>query len=244
MASIVLVPGAWLGGWVWDAVTGPLRAAGHDPVPVTLPGLAERAGPASPEVDLDTHAEDLIRLLADRDLREVTLVGHSYGGFPVTLAADRAPERVARVIYLDSGAPPDGFSQLDMFEPAEQAELRAQAAAADGMLPPPPWDPAQDPDNLAGLDPAALALLRQRSTPQPFATYTQPARRTDGPTPPAALIACILPLDQVRAMIDAGVPIFAPLAGAALRELPTGHWPMLSEPDRLAELISELAAGW
>jgi pimeloyl-ACP methyl ester carboxylesterase len=234
MATFVLVPGAWLGAWAWDAVTGRLRAAGHEVHPVTLTGVAERAAEAGPQVDLDTHTEDLIRQITEPDLRDVVLVAHSYGGFPATAAAQRLPERIAQVIYVDSGPIPDGTSQQSMVEPDEQASPDAD------LVPPPAWDPATEP-NLDGLDDAALALLRKRSTPQPAGTVRQPIHRTGRLSMPLALVSCIFPLAQVRQMIDAGHPFFAELAGARLRELPTSHWPMFSEPDRLAALLAELA---
>lgn len=240
MASIVLVPGAWLGAWAWEAVTEQLRGAGHDPLPVTLTGVAERAAEASPEVNLDTHTEDLVRFLDDRDLRDVALVAHSYGGFPATVAAERVPDRIARVIYVDSGPLPEGTSQLSLQDPAEQARLRA-SVGEDGLLPPPPWDPSQNPLQ-AGLDEAAVALLRERSTPHPFGSMAQPIHRTGTLPMPIALVSCIFPLDQVRAMLAAGHPYFVELGDAELRELPTGHWPMFSEPKRLATLLADLAA--
>jgi pimeloyl-ACP methyl ester carboxylesterase len=239
MTSIVLVPGAWLGAWAWDAVGEQLRGDGHDVHPVTLTGLAERAGEAGPEVNLDTHADDLVGLIADRDLREVVLVAHSYGGFPATIAAERVPDRIARVIYVDSGPLPAGTSQLGMREDAEQL---AASVGRDGLVPPPAWDPGREPF-LDGLDQAALATLRARSTPHPFASFAQPIHRTGRLAMPLALVTCSFPLDQVRAMIAAGHPYFAELASSEVRELPTSHWPMFSEPKRLAALLSELAGG-
>lgn len=251
MARFVLVPGAWLGAWAWAAgrvgpgggsgrvgpsgggsVAARLRAGGHEVHPVTLTGLAERADEAGPGVDLDTHTEDLIRQIAGPDLREVVLVAHSYGGFPATAAAQRLPERIAQVIYVDSGPIPDGVSQQSMGE---------QQPAGGDVVPPPAWDPATEP-NLDGLDAATLSLLRERSTPQPAGTMRQPIHRTGPLRMPLALVSCIFPVAQVREMIDAGHPFFAELAGAPLRELPTGHWPMFSEPDRLADLLVELSA--
>lgn len=244
MTDIVLVPGMWLGAWAWEAVTEPLRAAGHRVHPVTLTGVAERAGePGAAAADLDTHTDELVELLIEKDLRDVLLVGHSYGGFPVTAAADRLPERIARVVYVDSGPVPDGVAQFDLNEPDEQARLRATLVGGGALLPPPPWDPEQDPVLQAGLAEPALTWLRERSTPHPFGSATQPIRRpADPPVVPTTLIACLFPLAQVRAMIDSGHPFFAGLAGADLRALPTGHWPMFSEPERLAELLAELAS--
>jgi pimeloyl-ACP methyl ester carboxylesterase len=240
MARFVLVPGAWLGAWAWEAVSEQLRAAGHEVHAVTLTGVGERAAEAGPAVDLDTHTEELVRFIADRDLREVVLVAHSYGGFPVTAAAERLPERLAKVVYVDSGPPPDGASQLGMQEPSEQQRIRG-LVGEDATQPPPAWDPQTEP-YLDGLDAAALALLRERATPHPFGSVTQPIRRTGRLAVPIALITCIFPLDQVRQMTAAGHPFFAELAGAQLRELPTGHWPMFSEPKRLAALLAEITA--
>lgn len=248
MTSFVLVPGAWLGAWAWSvgrvgpsgdgSVSGRLRAAGHEVHPITLTGVAERSAEAGPAVDLDTHTEDVVRMITDRDLREVVLVAHSYGGFPATAAAQRLPDRIAQVIYVDSGPIPDGVSQLSMQPPEEQQRLGSLVAG--GLLPPPGWDPATEP-YLDGLDDAVLSVLRDRSTPHPFASWTQPIRRTGALGMPLALVSCIFPRDQVGEMIEAGHPFFAELAGARLRDLPTGHWPMFSEPERLAGLLAELA---
>jgi pimeloyl-ACP methyl ester carboxylesterase len=236
MADMVLVPGNWLGAWAWDAVAPRLRAAGHHVTAVTLAGLAERAAEAGPGVDLDTHTDDVVRAIGER--QGVVLVGHSYGGFPVTAAAERVPEQVARVVYVDSGPPPDGTSLLDFSPPEEQQRQREQAV--DGLLPPPPWDPAQNPI-LGEVREPELALLRERSTPHPFGAVTQPVSRTGRLPVPAALVTCIFTGDQVREMIAAGNPYFTELAGAEIVELPTGHWPMFSEPERLAEILDRLA---
>ncbi|HEX7745387.1 MAG TPA: alpha/beta fold hydrolase [Micromonosporaceae bacterium] len=242
MSNFVLVPGFWLGAWAWRDVAATLRTAGHDVHPVTLTGLAERADEARADVDVDTHTDDIVELLERADLRDVVLVGHSGGGLPVTQAADRVPSRVARVVYVDSGPLPDGVSQFDTNEPAEQERLRA--LIGDGhLLPPPPWDPDADPTNLAGLDAATLAELRERATPQPLGTAMSPVRRTGGRPVPTALVACTFPLDVVRGLIEQGHPYFALLRGADLHALPTGHWPMLSEPKRLAEILDQISRG-
>lgn len=240
MTTFVLVPGFWLGAWAWRDVTAALRADGHEVYPLTLTGAAERSHLATPGVDLDTHTTDIVRLLEVEDLRDVVLVGHSGGGMPVSQAADRVPDRIARTVYVDSGPLPDGTSQFDANEPEEQERLRALIGPGH-LLPPPAWDPEADPVNLAGLDAEALRLLRTRSTPQPLRTATDPVRRTGGRPVPTALIACTFPVDVVRGMIEQGHPFFALLRGADLCGLPTGHWPMLSEPKRLAGLLHEIA---
>ncbi|MFI5927910.1 alpha/beta fold hydrolase [Micromonospora sp. NPDC051543] len=240
MATFVLVPGFWLGAWAWREVTGLLRAQGHDVHPLTLTGVAERHHLAGPQVTLGTHTTDIVRLIEVEDLRDVLLVGHSGGGMPVTQAADLVPDRIARVIYVESGPLPDGTAQFDTVPPQEQQRLRA--AIGDGhLLPPPAWDPAADPTNLAGLDESTLSLLRERSTGQPLRTATDPVRRTGGRPVPTALVASTFPLTVVREMIAQRHPFFTGLADGPLYELPTGHWPMLSEPKALADVLDLIA---
>ncbi|MEV7377556.1 alpha/beta fold hydrolase [Streptomyces lydicus] len=244
MAEIVLVPGFWLGAWAWDEVTPELRAAGHDVYPLTLTGLADRAAEATPDVDVSTHTDDIIRLVEDNGLREVVLVGHSGANQPVTGAADRIPERIARVVYVDAGPLPAGMALIDFNEPQKQEEWRKQVAEkGDGwQLPVPPFDPAADPDNLAGLTGEQLAHIVKLATPQPFATATRPLDRpTPPPDTPCSVIASTFTPEQVRMLADSGNPVFAPMAAMDLLHLPTGHWPMFSRPIELASLLDEIA---
>src|SRR3954447_25431914 len=102
MSSFVLVHGAWGGGWAWKKVIALLRAAGHDVHATTATGLGDRVHLAGPAGDLDTHITDVANVLAVEDLTEVTLVGWSYGGMIITGVAERAPERLAQLVYLDA----------------------------------------------------------------------------------------------------------------------------------------------
>ncbi|GIG92473.1 alpha/beta fold hydrolase [Plantactinospora endophytica] len=236
MATFVLVPGFWLGAWAWREVTEGLRAAGHQVHPLTLTGVADRAHLAGPEIGLATHTADIVRLIETADLHDVVLVGHSGGGMPVQQAADQLPDRIARVVYLESGPLPAGTAQFDTQPPEEQERLRT--LVGDGhLLPPPAWDPATDPVNLAGLDDETLNLLRTRTTGQPLRAGTDPVTLPHGGTVPTTLIVCTFPVQTVREMISQGHPFFAGLAGADVHGLPTGHWPMFSEPKRLTELL-------
>src|ERR671916_3427586 len=117
MTTYVLVGDAWLGGWCWQPIARRLRNAGHDAYPLTLTGLGERVHLASPEVDLQTHITDVVNLLEFEDLRDVVLLGHSYGGLVVTGAADRIPERVSELVYLDTAPLPNGGSLIEKFPP-------------------------------------------------------------------------------------------------------------------------------
>jgi pimeloyl-ACP methyl ester carboxylesterase len=249
MATYVLVPGAWLGGWAWQPVARQLRSEGHEVYPLTLTGLGERSHLARPEVDLDTHVTDVVNLIRTEDLREVLLVGHSYAGIVVAAAADRLADRVATVVYVDSGPFPDGTAYLDTQEPEARAAVeRAVAGQGDGWrLPLPSFEELEKGfgASLAGLDEAARASFRARASDQPLATWTQPVRRTGaaGEQVAKVLVSCSFPLEQVRQLIAAGHPWFAGLAGPEwrLQELPTGHWPMFSVPGGLAATLAALA---
>ncbi|MER7546805.1 alpha/beta fold hydrolase [Spirillospora sp. NPDC127506] len=248
--TFVLVPGYWLGAWAWDEVAAVLRAEGHEVHALTPAGQAERADEdASGEgVDVDAQIAGITRVIEDGGLRGVVLVGHSGANMAVTGAADRMPDRIARVVYVDTGPMPSGMAAIDFHDPDARAELEHAIAEEGGgrRIPVPAFDPDADPVNLAGLTDAHLAALRERGTPQPAGTATQPAARPDPlPETPRTLIATTIPIAAVREMGAAGHPVFAAMTGPGwtYRELPTGHWPMFSKPRELAALLAEAAAG-
>jgi pimeloyl-ACP methyl ester carboxylesterase len=248
MATFVLVPGAWLGGWAWAGVTPLLRAAGHAVHPATLTGLGERAHLASPRIDLDVHVTDVVNLIEYEGLDGVVLVGHSYAGAVVTGVADRVPSRLAQVVYLDSGPLAGGSAYLDMLTPEARRQVeRSVAEQGDGWrLPMPSWEELEKVAgaSLAGLGEQERSLLRSRAVAQPIGTYTQPLALRDPAREelPRAMISCSFPLARVRELIAAGHPWFVELAGPqwSLHELPTSHWPMLSRPGDLARLLGEV----
>ncbi|MGW1173854.1 alpha/beta fold hydrolase [Kitasatospora sp. NPDC002543] len=243
MSTFVLVPGFWIGAWAWDEVAAPLREAGHRVYAVSLPGVAERASEEG-EFGLEEHIADLTDLLVREDLSDVVLVAHSGATAPVGGLADRMPERIRRVVYLDSGPLADGIAVRDLWQPGYRET--AEASVVDGRLPLPSWEYlAEQGTSTAGLDEAALARVRARATPHPAGAFRDPLRLTGaGAALPQALVSCSFPLAQVRELIAAGHPYFAGMSGPnwELRELPTGHWPMFSSPAETAALLAELAA--
>ena len=249
MATYALVAGAWLGGWAWQPVTDKLREPGHDVHPVTLTGLGERSEPAGPEVDLDTYLADVVNLREAEDLRDVVLVGHSYAGHVITGVADRVPERIALLAYLDAGPSPDGAAFMDLQPPAvrELIERLVEGAGEGWRVPLPSWEELEGVmgASLEGLGQDERDHMRAHATAQPLRTWTQPLSLKNPAREelPKLLITCSLSLDQVRQMIAAGHPWFAALAGPqwSFRELPTGHWPMFSVPEELASLLADLA---
>ncbi len=222
MTNFILVPGMWLGGWAWDAVATRLREAGHDVTALSLDLTAEAT--------LDTHIEQ-VQAAVD-DAADVVLVGHSYGGLPVRGAADRLAGRIARVIYVDSGPVPDGVSQADMSAPA----------TVDGaFIPPPSFDPADDPVQFAGLD-GMTDRIRARAVPHPLASAVAPLKLDSAEQPPTDLLCTTFAAVVVHQMIEEGHPFFSGLDRRDYRvhELPTGHWAMFSRPDDLAAMLDAL----
>ena len=141
MATFVLVPGAFCGSWAWKKVIPLLRAARHDVYATTATGLGDRVHLADPSIDLDTHIMDVVNVLEFEELTEVTLVGWSYGGTIITGVADRVPERLAQLVYLDGNVPADGQNCYDTWGSSEKvraAELAAgEAAGLPGFFPVP-----------------------------------------------------------------------------------------------------------
>jgi pimeloyl-ACP methyl ester carboxylesterase len=249
MATFVLVSGAWLGGWCWQPIARTLREEGHDAYPVTLTGLGERVHLASPQVDLQTHITDVVNLIEFEDLHDVVLLGHSYAAMVVTGAADRIPERISQVVYLDAGPFPGGLAFIDASPPEARTHIEGQVEElGDGWrLPMPPTDELAQQASLEGLDDDQLRQMRSRATPQPFGTYTQ-LLRLENPTReglPKVGILCSFSLAQVQEMSASGSPLAQAFTGPNWQfiELPTGHWPMFSRPDELAAALLDLPSG-
>ncbi len=246
MATFVLVPGMWLGGWAWRDVATSLRAAGHTVYPVTLTGLGERVHLGGPQVNLDTHIADVVNLLRYEDLRDVVLVGHSYAGTVITAVADQTPERIARLVYVDTWPLPDGVAQIDLNPPeARQAQEQRVATQGEGWgLPLPAWEELDQGNDLRGLGEAERRLMRERAVDQPFGTVTQPVRLTNPARDSLAktVIWCSLTVAEVQGLMDAYPAVSSELAkpGWHVIEFPTGHWPMFSRPHDLAQLLASL----
>jgi pimeloyl-ACP methyl ester carboxylesterase len=246
MATFVLVPGMWLGGWAWRDVAEMLRATGHSVCPVTLTGLGERVHLAGPQVNLDTHIADVVNLLRYEELHDVVLVGHSYAGNVIAGVADQMPERIARLVYLDTWPLPDGVAQIDLDVPGarEVQEQQAATQAPVWRLPLPSWEELGMGNDLRDLGEAERRLLRGRAVDHPFGSITQPVRlkNPERDALPKTVIWCTQTAEEAREMIATYPAVCSELAkpGWQVVELPTGHWPMFSRPRELAELLDSL----
>lgn len=245
MTTFVLVGGFWIGAWAWRDVAERLAARGHRPLSLDLTGLGKRCAAGSCSVTLETHISDVVRFVVANDLRNVVLVGHSGGGAIVNAAATRIPDRIAGLVFVDSGPVPDGASIADFSGPNGRGDLVRTAAKFGGgwRIPLPAFEDMADA-SLVGLDEEKCARLRAHAADQPLHVAIDPVRLSGRQVPPELprwAILCSMPLVAVRDLIASGNPWFAPMGGPqwTLRELPTGHWPMLSEPERLAEMLAE-----
>ncbi|HEX6295118.1 MAG TPA: alpha/beta fold hydrolase [Burkholderiales bacterium] len=233
--NIVLVHGAWHGGWGWRRLTPLLRRAGHEVYTPTMTGLGERAHLAGPGVNLETHIRDVVGVLEAEELERVMLLGHSYGGMVITGAADRVPQRIAQLVYLDAFVPQNGKSLMDYVVPERATRFREEGERTGRVMPPPP--------SLWGVtDSADAAWSARHDAPHPYASMRQPVRlRNEAALAriPKAYIYCSSPatgsFDQFASKIrdDPAWRFF---------ELATGHDAMVLVPERLARIVLELAA--
>lgn len=232
------------GGWVWKKVIPLLRAAGHDVYAPTASGLGDRVHLASPTVDRETHITDVVNVLVFEDLTDVTLVGWSYGGMIITGVAERVPERLAQLVYLDALVPVDGENAYDAELCSEDIRAAHRAAAEAAGMPGFIFvDPYTEWIRSMIADPSDQAWLLPKLVPQPVGTYTQPIRLR---SPAAATIPRIFiycsegkqeseedPFVRTAARVRTA-------AGWRYRELPDTHMAPVNAPQATAEMFLSL----
>jgi pimeloyl-ACP methyl ester carboxylesterase len=239
MATFVLVHGGGHGGWCYQRVSRLLSRAGHEVHAPTLTGLGERAHLVGPQVDLSLHVQDIAAVLHYADLRDVILVGHSYGGMVITGVAASVPDRVGKLVYLDAANPKNGESLVDVAGPM-MAMARAAGRTIDEV------ELVLFPSAEAGMfygvtDPADLAWMADRLTPHPWACFEQPLELRDEAgyaKIPQYHIVCTSTL----ATRDPALVAEARAAGR-LWDIDTGHDLMITEPERVADALAAVAAG-
>jgi pimeloyl-ACP methyl ester carboxylesterase len=202
-------------------------------IAATLTGLGERAHLLRPDIGLDTHVADIMGLLHHQDLNDVTLVGHSYGGTVITAVAERVPDRIRRLVYLDAAVPRDGESNNDVIGPEHAAALRSAADSdGDGWRVPPPASVGEGlPDMLRRWVTAGL-------TPHPLRSFGEPVSVR-------SRAAAALPRTFIRtstqSVLYSKLVERARRAGWSCRDLDGGHYPMFTQPQRLAAALADLA---
>ncbi|WP_326958891.1 alpha/beta fold hydrolase [Amycolatopsis sp. NBC_01286] len=230
MTTFLLVHGAWHSGRSWDRVVPLLEAAGHRAFAPSLTGYGDKAHLLAPDVGLGTHVDDIAGLIEGEQLDDVVLVGHSYAGMVVSGVANRVPERIVHLVYLDAMVPEDGETAIDVMPISKQLV----DAAVDGWrVPPLPELPP--PLGLFGVtDPDDVAWLRSMLSDQPVRCLTEPVRLDDPAVRaiPRTHIHCVA--GRPEGITRRPVP-----AGERVRELPTGHDCMITMPAELAGLLLE-----
>jgi pimeloyl-ACP methyl ester carboxylesterase len=173
MSTYVLVHGAWHGSWCWKRVRAALQAQGHDVFTPTLTGVGERAHLLSPEVNLETHIDDVVNLIRWEDLSDVVLCGHSYGGAVISGAADRIAARIGALVYLDAFLLENGQSVHDSL-PAPMRDIQVEQAAQTGAG----WKVPPIPAEAFNVNALDRDWVNRQCTVQPLATFQQPLRLT------------------------------------------------------------------
>ena len=233
--TFVLVPGAWMGAWSWHPVAQRLRADGHRVVALTLPGLSY--GSPADGLRLTDAVDFVVREIRDRDLRDVVLVAHSWGGYPVTGAAHQLPDRVAKVIYYGAVVPAKGTSMSDENDEYGGMIRESIAATADRTVPI-PLEAVRF--GLMPEQPAALQeLVFALTLPQPGGYMTDALDVS--PVTDAGLPAAYLLGADDRSLARPGAE-FAARLGLSPVIVPGGHMALLSQPAEIAAAITAAAS--
>jgi pimeloyl-ACP methyl ester carboxylesterase len=232
VAVFVLCHGAWSGGWYWQPIRDLLSSGGHKVFTPTLTGLGERAHLASPEVDLETWITDIVNVVLYEELHGVVLAGHSFGGMVITGVADRIPDRISHLVYVDAVVPEDGQAYTDLVgaEGTAQALLLVEQYGEGWRL---PYTP--EPDKPG--DP--------RLVPMPVKGGMQPvtARNPDARSLPRSFIYCT----EGKDVMPLAHPIIQSAESARsdarwhYHELHTNHNPMKNATQELTDLLVSIA---
>ena len=210
-----------------------MQAAGYRLVTPSYTGLGERAHLANPSIDLESHIADILNVIKYEDLRDIVLLGHSYGGMVATGVADRARDRIAQLIYLDAFVPRNGQSLFDLNETGRQP-MRDRAKSGDGWRVPPNPTPPDTPQ-------ADLDWLTERRVDMPINCFEQGLKLSAEPAMPRSYIYAsrITPADT-----------FGPFAARAksepgwrCHEIDASHSPNVTAPEALMDVLQKIVAG-
>ena len=234
MSTYVLVHGAWHGGWCWKRVRKALQARGHEVFTPTLTGVGERSHLLSRQINLDTHIDDVVNLIQWEELSDVILCGHSYGGCVISGVADRIPDRIGALVYLDAFVLKNGQSLHDTLPP-EQLKMQMEATAAHGEG----WKVPPIPAEVFAVNAGDAEWVNRQCTMQPLATFQQ-AIKLSGKADGIKNVTFIL----ATGFADSPFPQFYELAkakGWKTLKMACGHDVMLDLPAELTQVLDEVA---
>lgn len=233
MATFVLVHGAWHGAWCWRRVARLLARDGHEVFTPTLTGLGERSHLLAPGIDLDTHILDVANEIKWQELKDVILVGHSYGGMVISGVAERMEKAIAAFVMLDAFFPENGEALIDLSAGPVQEAFRAAQRSGVTSLPPRSAAAFKVNEN-------DRAWVDAQCTPQPIGCVLQKLTLA-GARERIAHRAYICASGYLSEPFDRGLAK-ARAQGWRTYEVPCGHDVMLDQPEGLAAILSEVAA--
>jgi pimeloyl-ACP methyl ester carboxylesterase len=222
--TIVIVHGAWGGAWAFKRVEGLLRDKGFNVYRPQLTGLGERVHLARPDIGVSTHIEDVVNVILFEDLRDIILVGHSYGGMVITGVADRVPDRIKRLVYLDALVPNDGESVMSIF--GARNDWLKSMTKGDFIVP--PWVKADQPP--------------PKDVPQPLKTFTEAVvlKNEAARKLPATYILTVEKDKKPEQDDFYSQSQRAKERGWSMLQLTSDHNPQWSAPEALAEMLAGL----
>lgn len=233
--TYVLAHGSWHGGWCWRPVADRLRAAGHDVYAPSYTGMGDRAHLINKGITIDTFIEDLVQVIETEELKDVILVGHSFGGIPITGVADRIPERIAHLVYFDSIVLESGQTAFSNYPKADADARIAAASAATGGLAVPVPNPIPAAWGFKEGTPD-YEWVKRRLTPHPLASYTTPLqlKHAVGNGRPRTYIHCTTPelpvLEDSRKLVKSQ-------AGWHWVDIAAPHEAHITHPDLLTKVL-------
>lgn len=234
--TLILIHGAYHGGWCWRKVVSPLRQRGVEVFTPTLTGLGERSHLLTPDVNLSTHIDDIVELVKFEDLANVALVGHSYAGMVISGVAEVIPERVDRLIYLDALMPMNGETVFDILP---ETKNRATETSRNGktvkVISPPP------PQAFGVEDSDDVKWVASRLTPMPYGCYDEPVKiaNRDVDSIPKTFLLCKPPnVERARGHLAKAYEM-AKKTGWTRKVLPGPHDIMVTHPKELIDALLE-----
>ena len=233
MATFVLVHGAWHGSWCWKRVRKALQEHGHDVFTPTLTGVGERSHLLTPQVNLDTHIEDVVNLIEREELTDVILCGHSYGGCVISGAADRVGDRIGALVYLDAFVLQDGQCLHDTLPPA-QKKLQLELAQLHGEG----WKTPPIPAEVFNVNASDREWVDRQCTMQSIATFQQPIKLSGRQVKDITFILA-------SGWNDSPFRVFheqAKAKGWKTLSVDCGHDVMLDRPEELTNILLGVAA--
>jgi len=229
--TFVLVHGAWHGGWCWRRVSDQLEKRGHKVFAPTMTGLGERSHLLDPKVNLATHVTDIVNVIKWEDLSKIVLVGHSYGGVIISGVAEQVPEAIGSIVYLDAFVPENGEALMTLTTRRQAIEDLVQKGET-SMKP--------VPAAVFQVNEKDRAWVDGKCTQHPLATFTDKITLT-GARDRIAKKAYIRATGYANPPFDSALAKVKAQAGWRVYELPCGHDVMVDMPDRLTEILLEVA---